>query len=185
MPFVLPTHFEDDVFLPADIALEKYRQEKIEPQLQSYRLWDHESFKDFSRRKGEVLHSSRFIHRLRTLEPRFIIQQQINFPDDWGLYVQRGNRLIHICPITKGWLTEFSYTTVDRDNLPSDPCWGWRTVLVRCMGNGVLTWDMVVKEFGNSTNANSERWQMYTAPFRNRHSRGVVHRNLKNHFEEF
>jgi hypothetical protein len=183
MPFVLPTHFDSDSFLPGGIALEKYRAEKIEPQLDTYRLWDHESFKDFNRRKGEVLHSSRFIERLRRLDPRLIIQQQINFPDDWGLYFQRGNRLIHICGFPKGWMTEFSYTLVDRDNLPSDPHWGWRTVLVRLMAKGVLHWEQVIKEFGNSNNANSERWHMFTEPFRNRHAGGVVHRNLKNHFE--
>jgi hypothetical protein len=181
MPAVLPAHAED--FLPGNIALAKYKAEKIEPQLDQYRLSDQASFKDFERRKGEVVHSSRFLHRLRQLEPRLIVQRQINFPDDWGLYIQRNGKLVFVCQVTKGWLTEFSWTTVDARNLPDVPRWGWRTVLLRLMAKGILTWDQVVREFGHSQNANSDRWWIYTEPFRNRHATGVVHRNLKAHFE--
>ncbi len=183
MPNILPSHFNDGDFLPTPEAHAKYKAEKIEPQLDTYRLFDHESFKDFERRKGEVIHSSRFIYRLLQLEPKLIVQRQINFPDDLGLYIQHGSKLIFICQVSKGWLTEFSWTSVDRANLPSEPHWGWRTVLLRLMAKGVLSWDRVLREFGNSQNANSDRWWVYTEPFRNRHASGVVHRNLKDHFD--
>jgi hypothetical protein len=170
-------------FLPPKEALAKYRAEQIEPHLDTYRLSDHDSLRDFNRRKGEVVHSSRFLHQLRNLEPRLIVQRQVNFVNDWGLYIQHDTKLIFICQISKGWMTEFSWTEVDDQNLPSDPHWGWRTVLVRLMGKGVLTWEQVVEEFGNSQNANSDRWWIYTAPFRNHHASGIVHHNLKAHFE--
>jgi len=181
MPFVLPTSYEN--FLPPNEALAKYKAEKVEPLLDTYRLSDHASFRDFERRKGEVIHSSVFIHRLTQLEPMLIVQQQINYPDDWGLYLQRGNRLIFVSQVSKGWLTEWSWTTVDDHNLPETPHWGWRTVLVRLMAKGVLTWEQVVKEFGHSQNANSDRWFQFTEPFRNHHASGIIHSNLKAHFE--
>jgi hypothetical protein len=183
MPSILPSHFADGEFLSPHEALAKYAAEKIEPQLDRYRLWDHDSFKDFHRRKGQVIHSSRFIHRLRHLVPRLIVQRQVNFPDDWGLYIQRKTRLIYLSAISKGWLTEFSYALVDERDLPANPVWGWRHVLVRSMAKGALDWITVEREFGNSIGANSERWQIYTEPFRNRHATGVVHRNLRDHFD--
>lgn len=181
MASILPSNNDD--FLPYAEAMAKYQAEKIEPQLDQYRLSDHAEFKDFHRRKGVVFHSSRFIHRLRELEPRLIVQQQMMHPDDWGLYLQRGNKLIFISQVTKGWLTEFSYTLVDEKDLPSDPKWGWRTVLLRLMTKGVFTWEQIVREFGHSTGANSDRWHQFTEPFRNRQASGVVHMNLKASFE--
>lgn len=153
-------------FLPAHEALVKYHAEKIQPTLDSYKLWDHDSFKDFHRRKGHVIHSSRFLYHLIRLEPRLIVQRQINFENDWGLYIHHHGELILISGMPKSWLTEFSYTTVDERDLPSDPVWGWRHILVRLLSKNVLTWDMVIREFGNSMGANSERWQMYTRPYR-------------------
>ncbi len=182
MANVLPSHFDSADFLPAEQAIARYKAEKIEPQLDKYRLWDHESFKDFEQRKGKVVHSSRFIHKLRQLNPRIIVQRQINYPDDWGLYIHRDNHLVYLTGLSKGWLTEFSYTTVDEANLPSDPRWGWRHVLVRLMSKGVLSWATVLREFGNCQNANSDRWMMYTQPFRSRQASGIVHGNLKAHF---
>jgi hypothetical protein len=183
MAFVLPSRFSEDDFLPHAEAMAKFKAERIEPQLDQYRLSDHKEFKDFERRKGAMVHSSRFLHRLRQIEPRLVVQQQIMFPDDWGLYLQRGSKLIFLSQVTKGWLTEFSYTLVDEKDLPSDPKWGWRTVLLRLMSKGVFTWEQVLKEFGNSQGANSDRWHQYTEPYRNRHSSGVVHLTLKGHFE--
>jgi hypothetical protein len=184
MANILPQHFDSDSFLPTDVALSKYKAEKIEPQLEQYRLFDHDSFKDFQRRKGQVIHSSRFILQLKKLIPMLVVQRQVNYENDWGLYLQRDNKLIFLCQVSKGWLTEFSYTTVDEKNLPDEPRWGWRHVLTRLMGKGVLSWDTVIKEFGNSTGVNAERWNMFTAPYRNRQASGTAHKNLMNHFCE-
>lgn len=182
MSAILTSNYNDDSFLPYLEAKAKW-EEKTERQLDQYRLSDHNDFKDFHRRKGEVIHSSRFIQRLLKLEPRLIVKQQIMHENDWGLYLQTGSKVHFICQVTKGFLTEFSWTTVDYQNLPDEPKWGWRTVLVRLMAKGVLQWDTVVKEFGHSQGANSDRWFQYTEPYRNHHASGVVHRNLRAQFE--
>jgi hypothetical protein len=177
-----PARPTEDDFLPINIAMAKYQAERIEPLLDTYRLDDHEQFKDFERRKGVVLHSSRFLHRLKEMEPKLIIWKQEMF-DDWGLYLHVNGATVFISQVSKGWLTEFSYTEVDHRNLPSEPHWGWRTVLLRLMEKGVFTWEQVVKEFGHSTGANSDRWFLFTEPFRNHHSTGIVHSNLRAHIE--
>ena len=100
------------------------------------------------------------------MNPRLVIQQQICYPDDWGLYIHKNGRLQFICQISKGWMTEYSYTTLDSQNLPSDPKWGWRTVLLRLMARGVFTFKQLQAEFGDPQNANTSRWRQQTLVYR-------------------
>lgn len=185
MTVVLDRRFLDGEFLVPKEALEKYRLTKIEPLHDLYRLYDHESFKDFERRRGFVLHSSEFIQRVRKLAPRLVVQHQINFEDDWGFYVDVCGKLVYLSGFHNGWLTEFSYTFVDQRNIPTEERRGWRTVLLRLMGRGVITWKQVVREFGNSDGLNSDRWMLYTEPFRNRNGVRCVERNLANEMENY
>jgi len=76
---------KDTPFEPWEEARERYVQEKVEPLLSTYRQSDHDWFRDFRRRKGEVMHSSDLIFRLQRLNPHIQVQSQTNFPDDWGL----------------------------------------------------------------------------------------------------
>lgn len=182
MPAILDKRFLDGEFLVPEEALEKYKATKIEPLHDTYRLWDHESFKDFERRKGMVLHSSEFIERVCRINPSIFVQHQLNFEGDWGLYLDILGRQVYLSGLSKGWLTEFSYTLVDERNLPTEERRGWRTVLMRLMSKGVMTWEEVETEFGNSEGANSDRWHIYTEPFRNSNGSGIVLRNLHNEF---
>lgn len=172
-----------DLLTPAE-TLEKYRHDKIEPIHDTYRLSDHAAFADFERRKGQVIHSSEVIYRILRLAPRLVVQRQLNFEHEWGFYFP-GQRLIYLSGFHDGWLTEFSYAFVDDRDLPTEERRGWRTVLVRLMGRGVLLWRDVVKEFGNSDGLNSERWLRYTAPYRNRNSAQSIARNLDNEMERY
>ena len=156
-----------DEFLPYEEAKEKYIAEKIEPTLSLYRQSDHDWFKDFSRRKGEVMHSSDLIFRIQKLNPHIFVQQQVNFIDDWGLYTSAMGRIQFLTGLPKGWLTEWSYAFVDDRDLPTEERRGWRTVLVYCLGKSALTWDQVIQEFGEPKDGfNDARWQDATAEFR-------------------
>ncbi len=181
---VLPKSLLDERsgYLPPSEAFAKYKATKIEPLLDTYRLWDHNSFRDFHRRKGCVLHSSEFIFRLQELNPNISVSHQINFADDWGLYTDMVGGSIYLSGFPKGWLTEFSYCLVDDRNLPTEEKRGWRTVLIRLLGKGVLTWEQVVNEFGDSEGFNSERWLTYSAPYRNSDGAGAIALNLHNQF---
>lgn len=185
MTAVLDRRFLDGEFLVPTEALEKYRVTKIEPLHDRYRLFDHASFKDFERRRGEAMHSSEFILRVWDLVPQLIVMRQINFEHDWGLYISVMHKLTYISAVHSGWLTEFSYTFVDHKDLPTEERRGWRTVLLRLMANGVLTWEQVEKEFGNSDGLNSDRWMLYTEPYRNHNGARCVERNLANEMETY
>jgi hypothetical protein len=167
-------------FEPWDEARERYAKTKIEPILQKYRQSDHDWFRDWSRRRGEMLHSSDVIFRLQKLNPHIFVQQQINFPDDWGLYSSALGRIQFLTGLPKGWLTEFSYALVDDRDLPTEERRGWRTVLVYCLMKGAITWDQVLAEFGEPNDAwNEQRWCEVTADFRFGGD-GIVDRNIAN-----
>lgn len=166
--------------LPNKEALIRYRETKTEPMLDRYRLSDHNWMKDFHRRKGFVIHSSELIYRIQALNPNVKVQYQMNYEQDWGLYIPLGRKLTYVSSVPKGWLTEFSYLLVDDRDLPEFERRGWRTVLIRLMGKGVLTWEQVEAEFGSSEGVNADRWLIYTRSYRNLNASKVVQLNQAN-----
>lgn len=183
MTAIVDRRILDGRILPYPEEAERYRETKIEPLHDLYRLSDHESFRDFERRKGEVLHSSELILRLQNINPVLYVHHQLNFESDWGVYTDLCGKLVYLSGFPKGWLTEFSYTLIDHRNLPTEERRGWRTVLLRLMGRGILSWEQVVNEFGDSEGFNSDRWLVYTAPYRNSDSGQVIARNVANEFD--
>lgn len=170
-------------FEPWEETRERYIAEKIEPLLQTYRADDQDWFSDWSRRKGEMIHSSDLIYRLQNLNPHIAVQSQINFPDDWGLYSTAYGRIQFLTGMPRGWLTEFSYTLLDERNLPTEERRGWRTVLIYCLLKGALTWESVLAEFGEPNDSwNEYRWCAVTADFRLGGDL-MVHRNVANLLE--
>lgn len=170
-------------FEPWEEARERYIQTKIEPLLDMYRQSDHEWFKDFARRRGEVIHSSDLIYKLQQLNPHIFVQQQINYPDDWGLYTSANGRVQFLTGVPKGWLTEFSYALVDKRDLPTEERRGWRTVLIYCLMKGAITWEQVEKNFGEPQDGfNEARWAEATADIRYGEEK-IWHRNISNAVE--
>lgn len=154
-------------FEPWDSAKERYIQTKIEPMLDLYRQSDHDWFKDFSRRRGVAMHSSDLIFKLQKLNPHIQVQQQINYENDWGLYIESLGKIRFLTGFPKGWLTEFSYAITDDRDLPTEERRGWRTVLVYCLAKGAVAWDQIVAEFGEPEDGfNEARWCAVTADIR-------------------
>ena len=169
-----------DDFLPYAEAKEKYIAEKVEPLLATYRQSDHDWFANFSRRKGECLHSSDLIHKLQGINPHIFIQQQYNFENDRGLYSSALGRVQFLTGLHKGWMTEFSYSLVDDRDLPTEERRGWRTVLIYCLMKGAITWEQVLAEFGEPQDGwNEQRWCEVTADFRHG-GEEMVQRNIAN-----
>jgi len=173
-----PQHFEKkswervhnakpENFLPWEEQKERYIQKKIEPLLDQYRESDHDWFKDFSRRRGVMMHSSELIYSLQKLNPHIFVQQQVNFDSDWGLYAEVGGRVQYLSACPKGFLPEFSYSITDDRDLPVEEKRGWRTILVLLLFKGALTWDQVEANFGDPDDSwNSERWFAATKEIR-------------------
>lgn len=159
---------------------ERFKQTKLEPMLQTYRLSDHEEFKNFHRRRGECMHYSDLIYRLQKLNPNLFVQQSINFPDDCSIYEAVGGRIQYLSAIPKTWLTEFSYAIVDDRDLPLEERRGWRTVIVMCLMKGAVQWEETIAEFGEPEDAwNEARWYDATRDFRFGGD-GIVARNQGN-----
>jgi hypothetical protein len=164
-------------------ARERYIATKIEPLLTRYRQGDHDWFSDWNRRRGEVIHSSDLIFRLQKLNPHIFVQQQINFPDDWGIYTSAYGRVQFLTGFPKGWMTELSYSIVDDRDLPLEEKRGWRTVLIYCLLKGALQWEDVVREFGEPNDCwNEYRWRETTAEFRHGGDQ-MIQRNIANLLE--
>jgi len=152
--------------LPWEEERERYNA-LIDHDLERYRQSDHDWFKSWSRRKGEVMHSSDLIYRLQKLNPHISVQAQVNFSEDWGLYSSAMGRVQFLTGMPKGWLTELSFSIVDDRDLPIEEKRGWRTCLVYCLLKGAITWEQVLAEFGEPADGfNDYRWQEITADFR-------------------
>jgi hypothetical protein len=154
--------------LPYAEAKLRYQAEQIEPLHETYRLWDHEDLKNLHKRSGIWMHSSELIYRVQKLNPRIFVEQQINYPDEWGFYGDVLGKQRYISGFNKGWLREFTAILVDQRNLQEgDELRGWRHVLLKLLSADWLTWEQVQKEFGDSEGINAYRWKMYTHQFRN------------------
>jgi len=172
-----------DVFEDWGSAKERYIQTKIEPLLDQYRESDQDWFSDWSRRRGVAMHSSDLIFAIQKLNPFIFVQQQICVSDDWGLYADVRGKVQYLSAVPKNWLTEFSFCLLDSRNLPTEERRGWRTVLVRLLYCGALTWEQVFEEFGDPEDGwNDERWRSATHELRYGDDL-TVQRNLGNVLE--
>lgn len=166
-------------FMPSDEACAKFHQEEIEPLHDTYRLDDHQHFKNLHSRSGQWLHSSELAYQVQRLNPAIFIEQQINFADQWGFYIESQGQQKYVSGFRKGWMREFSAYLVDeRDLMTGDEIRGWRTVLLRLMGLGLLSWAQVHSTFGDSEGVNAKRWLHYTQPYRQGNCESVILRNI-------
>lgn len=166
-------------FLPRGEAFLRYRQEKIEPMHEIYRLTDHNDLKDLIKRSGQWMHASELIFRVQRLNPCVYVHQQINYPDQWGFYVEVQSRLTYVSGFGKGWLREFTAILVDDRNLMAgDELRGWRAVLLKLMEKGILRWEQVHRTFGDAEGVNGDRWRRYTRIYREEDCNRIVDRNL-------
>jgi hypothetical protein len=167
-------------FLPANEASLRYHQEKIEPLHEIYRLSDHNDMKDMVKRAGQWMHASELILKVQSLNPCVYVQQQINYLDQWGFYVDVLGKLTYVSGFPKGWLREYTAIIVDsRDLMDGDEVRGWRAVLLKLLSLGILRWEQVLKTFGDAEGINAYRWKQHTRIYREGDSAAIVNRNLQ------
>lgn len=153
--------------LPYQEAKIRYQEEQIEPLHDTYRLWDHNDLKNLHKRSGQWMHSSELIYRVQKLNSGVFVQQQINYPDEWGFYADVLGKQTYVSGFSKFWMREFSAIQVDERNLQlGDELRGWRTVLLRLLTLGILEWRSILGTFGDSDGINAYRWKIYTQKFR-------------------
>jgi len=145
-----------------------------------YRLDEHEAMKGAKDKRG-YMHASEFILRVKRMNPLLFVQQQINFPGEWGFYTDLGKGVLtYLSTFKKGWVPEYSYTIVDARDLVTDEVRGWRTCLVRLLGWGVVSWEQVMREFGDVYGNGGAKWRKQTQRFRNHVTARVADRNRRN-----
>lgn len=164
--------------LPPDEA-RLYMAEKEYKANDRYRLTGHEGMKAGWKKRGHM-HASEFILRVKRCNPGLFVQQQVNFPDNWGLYADVRGNLTYVTQFNKGWVPEYCSITVDGKDLADGQVRGWRECLVRLMNWGFMTWEQVMGEFWDAPGDGGAKWRKQTMLNRNGASDRIWARNRKN-----
>lgn len=144
--------------------------EQTDRMLQQYRLDDHEALKNAETRIGKPMLHTELIQRVSKLtHNRVWAEDSRNDSKVSGFYTVREGVKHFLGAFDKGPLPEFSFILTDSADLPVKEKRGWRTVLVRLLKQGVLTWSQVISGFGDATHSvSSGRWNFNTREFRNK-----------------
>lgn len=166
------TRLGDRILSKEEALLKSY--EGTDRRLQQYRSHDHEELKNEAVRTGRRMHSSDLIFKVRQLNPKLWIEETNSqrFGRVFNFYtigVNEEHQEEKVCCGTAfypGWMPEFSWIEVDRADLPIKEHRGWRTVVLRLLKAGYLTWNQVRDTFGDAEGLNSRRWREETQPYR-------------------
>jgi hypothetical protein len=141
--------------------------ENTDAMLQRYRLDDHEHLKDADARTGRPMLHTELISRVTRLNGRVWAEDSLNAAGNVGFYHNKGGVKSYICAFEKGALPEYTIIFTDCADLPVKQKQGWRNILLRLLGAGVLTWAQVLDIFGDAHGCNAQRWKFYTRKYRN------------------
>lgn len=145
-------------------------REQNRKDLDKYRWGDQADMANLEKRKGQMMHHSDLIRMVSRLNPAVFVEQSINFPGCLSFYHQNPmtGQKKYLTWMDKGWMPEFSYILLDWQEIPEQEVIGWRTVLVKLMQRGALTWKQIKEEVDNPrSTANAMRWYAQTEEFRN------------------
>jgi hypothetical protein len=166
---VEPLHVKEQ--LPAGDREDLLRLwEDTAKQVEQYRYPDQDDFCKKERQMGKVLSSGELVSRLLKLNPNLIVQDGNVFKQNISFYLVVGKELKYTnAYCEKGFVPEFTIMKEDRAGLPSIyPIWGWRTVLVRLLKFGAITWQQVLETFGDVkfSDSRGKHWKNQVAGFR-------------------
>jgi hypothetical protein len=121
---------------------------------------------DIEKRSGQRMHHSEFVQQVLQLNPTVWIEQSINYPADCGFYTEVNGKKVFLSQFTRGWMPEFSYIILDRQELPDSQMMGWRAAIVNLLKKGGISWAQAERTFGDSEGVNSDRWSQAVRPYR-------------------
>jgi hypothetical protein len=144
--------------------------ESTDRMLQQFRLDDHEALKNAETRIGKPMTHAELIQRVGKLtHNRVWAEDSRNDEKVCGFYTVHDGGKKFLCAFDKGPLPEFSFIFTDAADLPIKEKRGWRTVLVRLLKMGVISWSEVISGFGDASHSvSSGRWNFNTREFRNK-----------------
>lgn len=141
--------------------------EQTDKAVDRYRLDDHDHLKDANARTGRPMAHTELIGRVRRATSNVWAEDSRNAPENAGFYTNKAGVKTYLCAFEKGVLPEYTIIFTDCADLPVKQRIGWRNVLLRLLGAGVLTWAQVLDIFGDAHGINSRRWKFYTRRYRN------------------
>lgn len=154
--------------------------EETDAGMEQYRLHDQEEMKNEAFKSGHRMHSSELIARIHRIAPHVQVRKGA-FDGFYTLWVpnsdpefqdddRKGHQYIQAA-FYVGWLPEFTFVKVDQNNQiksvqEGGVQKGWRTILIRLLEFGVVSWKQVIEEFGDATGTQASKWRQATLKFR-------------------
>jgi hypothetical protein len=168
-PKVEPLHKEN--LLPAGDREELLRLwEETGKQVEQYRYPDQDDFCNKERQMGKVLSSGELVSRILKMNKNLVVQDGNVFKQNISFYVVKDKQLQYTnAYCERGFVPEFTIMKEDAAGLPSIyPTWGWRTVLVRLLKFGAISWQQVLDTFGDVkfSDSRGKHWKNQVAGFR-------------------
>jgi hypothetical protein len=156
--------------LPRDRDSIAAMKEKIKKQEQQFMLPDQAYLENHEAARGGPLQPNDFIRRLRKIAPQLIIEQGgykncvrvcVNALDD-DPKSETFNQWVKE-PLACGFcvdqpLPEFSSIAVDKRGKPTREIRGWRTVLLRLIHTGAVSYSSIKAEFGDPPGQRGKLW---------------------------
>jgi hypothetical protein len=125
--------------------------EETDGMLASQRWEDQDGFKDEKRQMGKPMWSNDVISRVLKMNPRLIVQDSTSMKGSAAFYFVNPDKTLkytNAC-FNKGLLPEFTIMTTDTADLPVYyPRYGYRTVLVRLLKGGYISYQQILHAFG-------------------------------------
>lgn len=157
---------------------ERARQEELtEAKVSTYREHLQEELEDEDRASGSRLQFSELISKLRRICP--LLKVVDGMPGSVALYYPCNRQELAEAEKRKRWelgrdpfyfaykyvggfpkhdMPEYGYITTDEHRLMKDDVRGWRTVVMRLIKEGMISYRAAIKEFGEALGLRSWRW---------------------------
>jgi len=156
-PYGFTKNFKDPQMLPREELLPAGDREELlrlwedtDRMISSQRYPDQEGFKDVKKQMGEIMHSSILIRRIQKLNANLIVEDSKSAKGNAAFYWTDGKvKKYTNASFPLGWVNEFTVIQTDAADLPVQPIYGWRAVLVRLLKFGAITWQQVLDTFGD------------------------------------
>lgn len=141
--------------------------ESTDKMIDNQRYEDQADFKNEQRQLGKVMHSGELVKRILKLNSRLVVQDSKAMKGNAAFYFVEPDKSLRYtnASFEKGWVPEFTIMKTDAADLPSYyPRYSWRTVLVRLLKGGYITWQQVLNVFGDVTHndTRAKHWHLNT-----------------------
>ena len=144
---------------------------KTDGMLAAQRWEDQDDFKNVQRQMGKSMASGELVLRISKLNGRLVVQDSLSMKGSAAFYYVNVDKSLKYTNaiFDKGIVPEFTIMRTDAADLPVYyPKYGWRTVVVRLLKGGYISYSQVLKHFGEVEHHDSraKHWSLNVTNFR-------------------